>query len=586
MKHLSGNISSSWYIAVYAELLILLLLISLIIGFIFVLVYRQRKLNRLKPEKIAIENYKRKIDFLTNIAHDMLNPISLIVSPAEDIVKNFNHSDSEWRNHIDMIYSNSRYIQKLINHIIDFNKYEYGKLKLNVSETNLTALLKEVSFNFVGHIKINEVKFDLQLPANEITVKIDSRKIEEVLYILLSNTLKTTDPGNKISLVLQVPEKHEDDKNDVKHVQISIFNEATSIPENKNEMILERSFKSDEEPGSAEIGLSYSRSLIEMHGGKIDIEWTKGKGGSFHIHLPIIISDSTVENIRMKKEPGYYINQSYSKNPVKAGYYYEERLKVVIAEDNDDLRNFLIQVFTRYYECYASGDGIEAYKIITEVIPEIVILDVIMPGMDGLQICKMAKENRNTCHIPVLLLTAKDADEQIIAGFNNGADAYITKPFNTNVLLAQISRLIRNRELIREKYLTQNFMVEIANTLTSKDDEFIVSLRKIMEENIADADFNVNKLAKQMNISTTQLYRKLKSLTGYSPVEFMRIMKLQKACDLLNQRKNTIKEVCYLVGFNNLSYFVKCFREFFGVTPAVYRDQGLTETAKAETNKE
>jgi AraC-like DNA-binding protein len=151
--------------------------------------------------------------------------------------------------------------------------------------------------------------------------------------------------------------------------------------------------------------------------------------------------------------------------------------------------------------------------------------------------------------------------------------------------LSQVSRLISNRELIREKYLTQNFMVEIADSLPSKDDEFIKNVRKILEDNISDADFNVNKLSNLMNISTTQLYRKLKTLTGYSPVEFMRILKLQKACGLLNQRKNTIKEVCYLVGFNNLSYFVKCFREYFGVTPAVYRDQGLIKPIKAETNE-
>lgn len=431
-----ANNSVSWYRTLYAEILISLLLFSLIIGFVFVLVYRQRKLNRMMmSDKIASENRKSKMDFLTIITHELHNPLSLIISQAEDLKNNFNTLDEQWRIHIDMIYHNSRNVEKLVNQIINFNESDAGKLKLPESDSNLSELIRE---------------------------------------------------------------------------------ETSNIEENYQ-------FRNYE-------------------------------------NIDRIQNHSTNEN--------------------------EEKLKALLAVEYDELRDFLVHVFSMEYECYASGDGIEAYHLINEIMPAVIISDAVMPGIDGYKLCRMVKDNLSTSHIPVLLIIAQDADEQIISAFNNGADAYIVKPIGINIMLSQVSRMIRNRELIKEKYLTKNFMVETANSLISKDDEFILRLRMILDENIADTDFNVSKLSKQMNMSTTQLYRKLKTLTGYSPVKFIHIIKLQKACELLNQRKNTIKEVCYLVGFNNLSYFVKCFREFFGVTPAVYRDQGLTETAKAETNKE
>lgn len=575
-------LNSVWYV----EVIILALLISLIIGLIYALLITRKRLHQAKIEKNVIENCNRRIDFLTNITHEMLTPLSLVLSPVEDLMKNHNHADSEWKNHIEMIYRNTRYIQKLIKQIIIFNKHKEGKLSLNVSDTNLSELISNVSSHFQGQIKLKDIKLDLHLPDIEIITKVDAQKIEEVLYNLIYNAIKFTEQGCKISVSLVECELAGNKESVEKQVKISIFNESPGLLDINKEMISERFSNQIDESDGAGIGLWNSKLLVEMHGGKIEVEPTEGIGVTFQVYLPIIKSDRLVEAVQLEKESENIFTDRFNKFQTKSDFESEELLKIVIAEDNDELRNFLVQVFSRDYECYSAGDGNEAYKIITEIIPDVIILDVVMPGIDGLQTCLMVKENRSTCHIPVLLLTAKDADEQIISGFKNGADAYITKPFNTDVLLSQVSRLIRNRELIREKYLTQNFMVEIADSLPSKDDEFIFNLRKILEDNISDADFNVNKLSRLMNISTTQLYRKLKTLTGYSPVEFMRIIKLQKACALLNQRKNTIKEVCYMVGFNNLSYFVKCFREYFGVTPAVYRDQGLTEQANVETNEE
>ena len=255
-------------------------------------------------------------------------------------------------------------------------------------------------------------------------------------------------------------------------------------------------------------------------------------------------------------------------------------LTVVIVEDNSDLRTFLNNTLSACYHCHEAGDGKEGYDLITRLVPDIVISDVIMPKMDGYEMCEKIKDNSKTCHIPIILLTANNSSEHIISGYSKGADAYITKPFDISIIKSQISRLIRNRELIREKYLTHNFMVEVSTSNMSRDDEFIIKLRKLLENNLSESDFNVKKLSEDLNISTTHLYRKLKTLTGLSPVEFIRIFKLQKACELLSNSDLSIKEIGYRLGFNNLSYFVKCFREQFSLTPSAYRQNGMPEEMK------
>jgi len=317
-----------------------------------------------------------------------------------------------------------------------------------------------------------------------------------------------------------------------------------------------------------------------LHKGSIDVESVKGKGVAFNVYLPYtenLVEQVFIEENIPDESESPVVYESNSINPLTNLNDKENQIQIVIVEDNDDLRFFLKNVLSRYYKCYEARDGFDGWAIIRDTIPDIIISDIIMPRKDGYQLCKQVKENLKTCHIPVILLTAKNTDNQIISGYNVGADAYVTKPFDMNLILSQISRLIKNRELIREKYLTQNFMVEVANSLPSKDDAFIIRVRSLLEEKLSDADFNVQSLSSQLSISTTQLYRKLKTLTGYSPVEFIRVIKLQKAYNLLNERKNTVKEVCYLCGFNNLSYFIKCFREQFGITPASFRDKGFVE---------
>jgi signal transduction histidine kinase/ligand-binding sensor domain-containing protein/AraC-like DNA-binding protein len=581
IKEFDLEILPPWYLTWYMSILFFVGVLLLMSGFIYVIVNRQRLIFERKINKIKMENNESKMAFLTNIAHELRTPLSLVTAPVDDMIQNYKNIDPFWKNHLNLIYRNSRYLLKLINQIIDFRKLHAGKLNLFKKDTDVVRLVKDVVLNFKYMESQRKVNLNINVPPNKIVASVDGQKIEEILYNLLSNAFKHTEDNHDIMVTLALQDKSSGNghASDEKQLLITVFNEGPEIDEEEKSKIFARFYKTNDHSEGAGIGLSFTKSLVEMHDGTIEVSSIPGKGVAFHVLLPFTNhSEETLpldllelgkEMIRTEHEP---LLKHFVPDDEK-----NKECKILIVEDNEDLRNYLKNVLSRIYTCYMAKDGQEGWNIIREILPDVVISDIIMPVKDGLQLCKQIKENLKTCHIPVILLTAKNDDNQIISGYNLGADAYVTKPFDINLILSQVARLIKNRELIREKYITQNFMVEVTKTNLSKDDEFIMSVRSMLEENIADADFNVKELSARLHISTTQLYRKLKALTGYSPVEFIRVVKLQKAYNLLNKRSNTVKEVCYLSGFNNLSYFIKCFREHFGVTPANYRDKGFPD---------
>ena len=583
-KVLSIEIMPPWYRTWYMSFIFLLLAFSALTGLILIVINRQRLVYQKKIDKMTIENNESKLVFLTNIAHELRTPLSLVIAPIDDIMQNYRSIDPSWKNHLQLVYRNSNYLLKLINQIVDFRKLNAGKLKLSTQETDIVRLIKDVVLNFKYMETRRKVNLNIKVPANKVIMPIDSQKIEEVLYNLLSNAFKHTADNHSITVSLEIAEGN--DKSGIslvgRHLRITVFNEGKDICDLDKEKIFERFYKIDENIDGAGIGLSFSKSLIEMHDGTIKVQSVEG-GVAFHVLLPFnkygedgqADIDNNQEGLEEVIADPYFFEEPEPESSTGNGQ--KSELKILIVEDNDELRLFLKKVLSRFYICFDASDGQEGWKITKDIIPDIVISDIIMPNKDGYQLCRQIKENLKTCHIPVILLTAKSAGNQIISGYDVGADAYVTKPFDMNLIISQISRLIKNRELIREKYITQNFMVEVAKPNPTKDDEFIINVRSLLEENLSDPEFNVKKLSQHLNISTTQLYRKLKALTSYSPVEFLRVIKLQKAYKLLNVRNNTVKEVCYLSGFNNLSYFIKCFREHFGVTPASFRDKGFSE---------
>ncbi len=574
-KRLNIEIKPPWYkthLAVVAYALLALFLSYLLM---YVMINKQKSAYQKKLDSVTIENNESKMVFLTNIAHELRTPLSLIIAPVEDLLKNMS-ADNQWKGHLQLISRNSGYLSRLINQIIDFRKLHAGKLMFQPQKADVVKVVKEVALNFHGYEASRHITLNLDIPEETIFAYIDVQKFEEILYNLISNAFKHTFDRHSITVKLEVNMmKTSGEPTGAGNIHLTVFNEGKEIDDENKEKIFERFYKVNEFSEGAGIGLSFAKSLVEMHKGTISVESIPGKGVAFHVNIPAgDYERSATENLNILQS--LKISQSAvnkADNPGKENRH----VTILIVEDNQELGEFLVNIFSRKYNCLYASNGDEAWKLVQQHLPSIIISDILLPVMNGLELCKKIKENKETCHIPVLLLTAKDSQEQIAEGYVVGADSYVTKPFDIELLLSQTARLIQNRELIREKYMTQNFMVEVQNSLSSRDEEFLQNVRRILEANISDPELNVNSLSQQMNLSTTQLYRRVKELTGYSPVEFIRIVKLQKAYGLLNTRSHTVKEVCYLTGFNNMSYFIKCFREQFGITPAHFRDRGLHE---------
>ena len=575
-----------WYRTWYFRTFVLVLIVAFFGYVLFWLSNKQKKSFQQKIDAISFENNENKMRFLTNIAHELRTPLSLVIAPIEDMKQNYKTIDPAWKNHLTLIYRNSNYLLTLINQIIDFRKLNAGKLQLNLQTTDIVGMVKEVVSNFKGLESRRKTNLQVDVPERSIFVDIDRQKIEEVLYNLLSNAFKHTSENNSIKVTLELiePVTSGDTKN---KVRITVFNEGKDISDEDKTKIFERFYKVSEKVEGAGIGLSFSKSLIEMHNGTITVESVDNLGVAFHVDLPFDEIEVTDIVLPEQSSSGALWHEDvFDSVQVHELENKGKDMTLVIVEDNTDLRTFIKNALSGMYNCYEAGDGKEGYDIISRIIPDMIISDVVMPKMDGYELCAKVKENTKTCHIPLILLTANNASEHVVSGYEKGADAYVTKPFDMSIIKAQISRLIKNRELIREKYMTQNFMVEVSQSNLSKDDEFIVKLRQLLEENLSESDFNVKKLSEDLNISTTHLYRKLKALTGLSPVEFIRVFKLQKACEMLSNTSLSIKEIGYGLGFNNLSYFVKCFREQFSVTPSTFRQKGLPEQGENDNTNQ
>jgi signal transduction histidine kinase/DNA-binding response OmpR family regulator len=566
------EILPAWYNTWYMKLIYVLFALFLIVNVFYLLIKRQKLIHQEQLNDIAIKNNENKMVFFTNIAHELRTPLSLIIAPVEDIIANYTKENAKFKNHIQIIYRNSNYLLRLLNQIIDFRKLNVGKLKLDLQKVDLVRLIKDVVINFKGYEFNRNINLFLKFPSDSIFITIDVQKIEVVMYNLFSNAFKHTLENNSIvvSISSQGDSGTNSDKN--RYIRITVFNEGDEIAAEHISMIFERFYKVDEYKDGAGIGLAFSKSLVEMHNGMLSVESVEGKGVAFHIDLPYEegTNEKNIDTENLITEKIVFQQDNFVPT-FKEEKPDEGKSTLLIVEDNSEMRYFLRNILQPYYNCILASNGAEGWRMVQKARPVLVVSDIIMPKMTGMQLCEKIKETDNTCHIPVILLTAKNAAEYKIEGYKTGADAYVSKPFDIDILFSQIERLIKNRLLIKEKYQTQNFMVEIESS-NSKDEEFMQKIKAILDENIANPEFNVNMLSKEINISPAQLYRRLKALSGNSPVEFIRLIRLQKAYSLLNSQNKTVKEICYLTGFNNLSYFIKCFKEQFGETPAHFRD--------------
>lgn len=518
-----------------------------------------------------------KLAFFTNVSHDLRTPLTLIYEPIEKISESENIDERE-KFLMKIARKNVHILHRLINQILDFRKYESEKLQLNLSETNFASNIEEWSGAFVALAQRKNIKFEFTSEIHEnATMAIDIEKMERVFYNIVSNAFKYTHEGGSIRVTL---------KNDGDRLVLTIKDTGIGIPAKELPLIFDRFFQADHiHPSGSGIGLALAKAFVELHGGIIEVESKTGEGTTFTIILPVVHVNNVSTDVKTVITPDFVDvehSEFIQKNDVVVN---PDQPLVLVIDDNPDICALLSELLSDKYLIITAQNGEEGVRLAKKYVPDLIICDVMMPVMDGMETCRILKTDITTSHIPILMLTACAMDEQRVAGYEVGADGYISKPFNTRVLMARIKNLIENRQQIlnlkkfertgetTESQNEESVSASESNTsasdgkLSSIESEFYKKFLRIFEENMSNPDLNVETISSIMGLGYSQLYRKIKSLTNYRPVELIRMLRLEKARELMNNSEKTISEISYEVGFSNPAYFTKCYRDFYGETP-------------------
>ena len=536
----------------------------------------ERLRNELKLEHIQLEQANElnriRAKFFTYISHEFRTPLTLIMAPLKDLREKSENSKNKAK--LEMILQNARRLLLLINQILDLSKIESGHLKLETSRQDLGQFLKQLSLAFTMYADDKMIRFEVNLPKDPVYLYFDFDKLEKVMVNLLSNAFKFTSAYGKIELTL-----HSNEDGAV----ISVSDTGKGIPADELDKIFNSYYQSVEgdRPKGSGIGLTLSKELVELHRGKIKVSSAENEGSRFDVYLPFgkdHLKEHEITEYKNDwefKRPEPYLNPPMdlniqeTKTSEQVG---DDRPLILLAEDNIDLLNYLKELFREDYRVITATDGKEAVKRARNEIPDIIISDIIMPKMDGHELCSNIKADATTSHIPVILLTAKASSSSQAQGFENGAIFYITKPFDPQMLQMRVKNILDNFTLFKNRIL-ENKGIKLepdGMEMPDADTEFLEKAIKIIHDNISNPQFQVSDLSEQLNMSKAQLYRKMKGLLGCSTNEFIRITRLKKAAILLRQGNMSVSETTYQVGFNDLQYFRKCFVSQYGVTPSEY----------------
>lgn len=516
------------------------------------------------------EATQSKLIFFTNISHEFKTPLSLILGPVETLLTD-NSIKKEHHQLLTLVKKNSDKLLNLISQIIEFRSYENGKMKIYFVQDNFKLFIQNLTSLFFEYIKRKHIALLFDTDDADFLMWFDKEKIEKIYFNLLSNALKNVNSGGTIKVSVS-----KETVGNKEYARLSVFNSGSFIPADKIDSVFGRFFKLDTRENSSGIGLAFTRALIDIHHGSISAESDEGKGTTFIVLLPFG-QDPTENTNDIPYEEGYTINHLAMENLneqdnviVEQNSVEEEKPILLIVEDNPDMRSFMLHILKDEYSVIEAVDGQAGIKKALKYIPDIVISDVMMPRKDGFEVCQTLKENISTSHIPVILLTACSMDEQKAIGFESGADAYIPKPFNAELLKIRVRKLIENRQKIKEMFSNNLISDSKKTTLAEVEQNFIDSFNNYIESHISDPELNVEDIALHLGLSKSQLYRKIKSLTNYSSNELVRIVRLRYAKYLLSLKSKSIAEVAYETGFSSPSYFTKCFKEFYNESPTDY----------------
>lgn len=530
----------AWFI------LTILTFLGIIVWLLIRLYARNRQIHELDQLKLRL---------FTDISHELKTPLTLISLPLQKLIdKTKKHHETE--SNLELIYNNVQRLNNLVNQVVDFRRLEAGKIQLETSPGDLIRQLRNITnyYSPLAHEKNIRFEFTCNLP--ELWVKYDADKLEKIVVNLLSNAFKYTPENESVELIARAEPPND-------KLQLWVNDSGPGIPKDMQQNVFDRFYRLKSEkfsriPGSG-IGLSLVKELVNLHQGTIEVSSDGIHGSSFYVVLPLVQAEKSSETAQKAKAEIDLSKLDWG-----------EKASVLLIEDEEPMLRFVAGELSNYFAVKAAGSVEKGYELLNIEMFDLIISDVMLPGMTGTDFCRKLKSDPLTSHLPVILLTARDSEEDIVEGLSTGADDYVTKPFRMNELIARCFNLIENRRRMKDRFADQEELQVNTFVQNKADQEYLEKAIRVVYENIDNPEFDVPQFCQMMNSSKTLLYSKLKSLTGQSATEFVRNIRLKEAKKLLqnNGHQHTIAEISYMVGFNDPLYFSRCFRKYFGVPPS------------------
>ena len=516
-----------------------------------------------------------KLVFFTNISHDFRTPLTLVADPVEHLLADHTLSGDQHRM-LMLIQRNVNILLRLVNQILDFRKYENGKMEYTPVQVDVLSSFEGWNESFLAVARKKHIHFSFDnMPDTDYHTLADMEKLERIYFNLLSNAFKFTPENGKITVRLSSLTKE-----DTRWIRFTIANTGSMISAEHIRSIFDRFYKIDMHHAGSGIGLALVKAFVELHKGTISVESDEKQGTVFTVDLPVQTCETILAEDSLKSSisavplnpasPGSPASSDLNESLVveeeelEKGYD-SSKPSVLVIDDNADIRSYVRGLLHTDYTVIEAADGSEGIRKAMKYVPDLIISDVMMPGIDGIECCRRLKSELQTCHIPVILLTACSLDEQRIQGYDGGTDSYISKPFSSQLLLARVRNLIDSHRRLKQFFGDGQTLAK--EDVCDMDKDFVEKFKALIEAKMGDSNLNVEDLGKDMGLSRVQLYRKIKSLTNYSPNELLRIARLKKAASLLASSDMTVAEIGYEVGFSSPSYFTKCYREQFGESP-------------------
>lgn len=553
------------------------ILLALVSFYIFQLQRsRNRKTKQLLEIQELLNDKLKEIDsvkstFFANISHEFRTPLTLILVPLEEEIKKRLGPEKQ---SLLLMKRNANRLLELVNQLLDLSRLEAGKMELQLERGDIHSLLKIIAASFESLAQHKKINFEKTFDIDSQNLWFDRDKVEKIITNLLANAFKFTPEHGTVRFTAMLKKSLA-----TTWLTLTVSDTGKGIPPEEQELVFSSFYRGrDGEIEGTGLGLSLVRQLVKFYGGTIDLKSEVSLGSIFTIELPMEREGFSIDPERQPSanEPmGLTSEDNNNDGEEVESSQLDGKDSILIVEDNVELRNYICTILENEFAVFTANNGEEGLERAIQIVPNLVVSDLMMPKMDGLQLTEKLKADEHTSHIPVILLTAKNDQLSRLEGLTSGADDYLTKPFSKVELLIRIKNLIQQRKLLAERF-RERILVPITSVEeVSLDDRFLHKVRNIIEDNMSDVSFSVEQLADQANLNRTQLLRKLKGLTGLSPSDFIKDLRLKKAADMIRQHTDTITQIGYAVGFNDQSYFSKCFKKQFGVTPKEYSETSI-----------